>query len=242
MKLTLLAASLVLGAMTAQAQYVLDHFNCYQIQTTPPPGAVVNLVDQFNIPGLNVNVLNKIRFCNPTYKVVQGPVVTPITHPDDHLTFYRLSPRPPINLNVMVDNQFGPQQLLVTDPVLLAVPTQKSPHPNPPVDLDHYQCYIAAGQPVLKPAILADQFHRERVQVNTPILLCNPVRKEHNGAVTEIRHPDDHLVCYSKTLRQFANTRDIKNQFEASQIITIASDWLCVPSKKQIIGAAGAEE
>lgn len=241
-KLTLLAAGFLLGVSSAPAQYVLDHFNCYQIQPTPPGGAVVDLRDQFNHPGVNISVSNKIRFCNPTYKVTSGPVVTPIAHPDDHLTFYRLSPQPPANLIVEVNNQFGPQQLVVTDPVLLAVPTQKSPHPNPPVDLDHYQCYRASGAPVAKPAILADQFHRERVQVNTPVLLCNPVMKQHAGAVTEILHPDHHLVCYSKTVRPFTATRGIRNQFETGQITTIASDWLCVPSQKQILGPAGAQE
>jgi len=246
MKLTFFAAAVLLfGAAAADAQYVLDHFNCYQIQTTPPADAVVGLSDQFGQG--NAKVQSKFRFCNPTAKVVQSPtggtVVTPITHPDDHLTLYTIqSDQPPANLNVTVSNQFGEQRLTVFDARFLAVPTHKAPHPNPPVDLDHYQCYRASGQPIQRPAYLRDQFHPEQVRVNNPVLLCNPVKKQHNGAVTEVRHPDHHLVCYTKTPRQFVNTRDFRNQFESSQLITIASDLLCVPSKKAIVGPADAEE
>jgi hypothetical protein len=238
---SLLAAAFLIGATAAQGQYILDHFNCYQIQPAPPADAVVELLDQFNNISV-ANVLNRFRFCNPTRKVVPGPVVTPVTHPDDHLTLYLLSPQQPVNLNVLVSNQFGNQPLTVFDARYLAVPTQKAPHTNPPVDLDHYQCYAATGQQLLKPAFLWDEFHQERVGVIAPVLLCNPVRKLHNGAITEIRHPDDHLVCYTKTPRQFVTTRGIKNQFQSTQITTIASDLLCVPSRKQVLGPADAEE
>jgi hypothetical protein len=49
-------------------------------------------------------------------------------------------------------------------------------------------------------------------------------------------------VCYTKTPRQFANTRKFRNQFESALLVTIASDLLCVPSKKAIVGPADAEE
>jgi hypothetical protein len=235
------AVAMLASTAVARGQtYILDHFNCYQIQPSHPADAVVALKDQFRSYDA-VNVLSKFRFCNPTAKGVQtpgGPVITKITHPNDHSTLYQLNPQQPVNLKVVVKNQFGDQSLTVTDARYLAVPTQKSPHRQPPVDLDHYLCYAASGLQVAVPASLADQFQRERVKVTTPVLLCNPVQKQHNGAVTDIRHPDDHLVCYTKTPRQFATARGIKNQLESTQINTIASDLLCVPSKKQVLGTA----
>lgn len=234
------AVAISAGAGTANAQYILDHFNCYQIQPGPTADAVVGLSDQF--ASYQALVQSKFRFCNTTAKAVLGPdgnpVITPIRHRDDHLTLYQLSPQPPVNLTVLVSNQFGEQTLVVFDARYLAVPTQKSPHQQPPVDLDHFLCYAASGKQVAVPAFLADQFHQERVKVNSPVLLCNPVKKEHNGTITDIRHPDNHLVCYTKTPRQFVTTRGVRNQFQATQITTIASDLLCVPSKKQILGTA----
>lgn len=241
------SAVLLIGTAAAQAQvYTLDHFNCYQIQATPPPDAVVDLSDQFGSHQA-INVQSKFRFCNPTFKGVPGPtgglVVTPITHPNDHLTFYHLSPQPPVNLNVLVSNQFGEQTLTVFDARYLAVPTQKSPHPQPPVDLDHFQCYAATGHQLMKPAALKDEFHSEQVQLISPVLLCNPVKKRHNGVITDILHPDNHLVCYTKTPRAFVTQRNLRNQFGTAQAIaTIASDLLCVPSKKAIQGPADVAE
>jgi hypothetical protein len=236
----LLAVSVFAGAFFAQAQvYVLDHFNCYQIEPSPPLNAAVALQDQF--ASTTATVLNRIRFCNVTSKVVQGPggpVVTPITHRDDHLTLYTLSPQPPVNLNVLVSNQFGEQPLTVIQAKFLAVPTQKAPHQQPPVDLDHYKCYSVAGNPVQRPVRLQDQFRIEGALVSVPALLCNPVKKQHSGNVVEVKHPEDHLVCYRKTPRSFSMARDFKNQFESARFGTIASDMLCVPSKKKVLGPA----
>jgi hypothetical protein len=151
---------------------------------------------------------------------------------------YQVSPQPPVNLTVLVSDQFGEQTLVVFDARYLAAPTQRSPHQQPPVDLDDFLCHAASGKQVAVPAFLADQFHQEKVKVNSPVLLRNPVKKEHNGTITEIRHPDDHLVCYTKTPRQSVTTRGIRNLFQSTRITTIASDLLCIPSKTKILGPA----
>ena len=67
----LFAVALTAGAGTANAQYILDHFNCYQIQPTPPPDVAVRLSDQFGL--YQANVQSKFRFCNVTAKSVLGP-------------------------------------------------------------------------------------------------------------------------------------------------------------------------
>ena len=87
-----------------------------------------------------------------------------------------------------MSNQFGPlQTLIVGDPILLAVPTQKNMEPAPH-DLDHFLLYQAQGLPFQPPPIvdLQDQFQEKQgVPVLQPRLFGNPVRKEHPvGVIT----------------------------------------------------------
>ena len=95
-----------------------------------------------------------------------------------------------------MQNQFGPQKLTVTDPILLGVPSQKDTEP-PPSGLDHFKCYQATGNPVNAVVDLIDQFHFEPgVAVLNPDWFCNPTEKIHNGQDFPITDPVDHLVCY----------------------------------------------
>jgi hypothetical protein len=184
----------------------LDHFKCYVIWALGwPPNDDVFLRDQFGEGPATVG--RPYFFCNPVQKTHKG-VVTPISNPDAHLKMYSIQTygRNPFSYvpptvdtpdQVKVSNQFGKdQELSVGQAVILATPTQKYPH-QPPSGLDHFKCYVTSGSPIFETVDLKDQFQDDRfVSVYYPLLLCNPVVKTHNGKVTPVEHPEDHLVCY----------------------------------------------
>lgn len=154
--------------------------------------------------------------------------------PDHHLTFYRLEPSAgPLDWVVQVENQFGVQELQIGDPALLAVPTQKEPH-EAPVGLDHYKCYNAFGLFIAADLLLTDQFQADgQLSDLFPILFCNPVQKTHGDAVTEIRKPGEHLVCYFAELPILLDppvTRSLSNQFNTWEQELEHANVLCVPS------------
>jgi hypothetical protein len=244
--------SLLLGALVglapsvvhAQTAPTLDHFECYRT-TAQPPNVTVLLKDQFVVPGippaLPFVVLNPVRFCNPVEKTTSAGVVTPITNPDGHLELFLTGPaalKP--SWKVLVKNQFGRQTLRAFSPEILAVPTAKNDQPPPvPGSLDHFQCYRAYGASLTSrvkqtTVQLRDQFHTdpETVKLLRPVAFCNPVEKTHDGVVTPIAHPDDHLVCYAFAPTTFTGGALARNQFGSGPIPLAGADILCVPSQK----------
>ena len=189
----------------------------------------MQLTDEFGtVPS---QVLNIAEFCNPVAKIHNG-VLTDITNPDSHLTFYRLvSPIVEPTRVVGVVNQFGTNQLVIGDAILLGVPTQKLPF-GPPSGLDHFKCYTAQGSPANATVDLRDQFHFEpQVVVLNPDWYCNPVQKIHNGQVFPITDPQDHLVCYLINQQPpFAFNVNINNQFGPDGFVVHEAHHLCVPT------------
>jgi hypothetical protein len=171
-----------------------------------------------------------------------GEVFTPISDWDNHLTFYNLfyEELPPV-WEVVVDNQFGPDQLLyVTGPVYLAVPTLKVPH-DWPVGLDHFLLYEVLGEPpVLDEGIwLQDQFTDQAATVYPAAYFANPVQKTHGPVTEPIKHPEAHLLFYYIDGGEFSEEwLPIDNQF-GPQILGVYQGWfeaeydlLGVPSHK----------
>jgi len=240
--LTAALSTLLLLPARASAQTaapMLDHFKCYFTHQDQPVFQAVRLEDQFDTAaGIveDARVLVAVRFCNPVAKK-RGRTVTPIANPDHHLTIYLIATAEPTPSRlVVVKNQFGARKLKVFDPEVLAVPTQKPPHPAP-VGLDHFKCYRVHGSAVNAVVDLEDQFHLERqVKVLEPFGLCNPVEKEHPpGAVTPIKNAKAHLVCYKITPKPITKTLPIVNQFGPQNLIVRDADLLCVPSEKRVL-------
>jgi hypothetical protein len=212
----------------------LDHFKCYRTEGTEPVDVQVFLQDQFG--DTNGLVLEAVRFCNPIQKI-HDDQVTRVKNRHAHLTLYRLDvdrdvPRRVVN----VSNQFGKEQRIeVAEPLFLAVPTQKrfpGAHPAPK-GLDHFECYRADGKPLEAVVDLKDQFHSEpQVKVYAPFALCNPVEKQYGDVMTEVQHPDDHLMCYRIERRPFETQVRVRNQFGDESFSAQDADVLCVPSRK----------
>ena len=200
------------GTMGGNIGYVveydpsLDHFQCYEPPfppTTTQPPITVQLEDQFG--STTAQVGPALHFCAPVEKTrLDDPEepVTVIQNEDNHLAAYLISAPPEPTRTVRISNQFGDQVLRVDQPQGILVPTQKIVPGNhgPPEFLDHFKCYDAAPEQQRQlfgiNVHLTDQFTDTQGPVLDPFLLCNPVRKVHNGEVTEVVNPEAHLVCY----------------------------------------------
>jgi len=234
-----LAVCLCPALVSAQTVPPLDHFKCYLSAEIPSaagvfPGTEVFLQDQFTPAGVLIPsfAYRPVRFCNPVKKTLPDGTVTPVSDFNAHLTLYTLASsvlHP--SRRVVISNQFGQKRLMTTQPIALLVPTAKNTQP-PPEDLDHFECYRATGPTLRVKPQLSDQFQDTTNRVVRPIALCNPVTKRHGDIVTPIKHPDDHLVCYSITPVDFSGQAQIRNQFQAAVFGIKAADILCVPSKK----------
>ena len=241
---SIFCASLLFGgrALAQGTAPTLDHFRCYFTQG-PPLNEVVGLKDQFDPAtgvGEDVRVMYPVRLCNPVEKK-RLDKVTPILNPDGHLKMYLIAPlltaagavsQPAPGRMVVVRNQFGLQSLRLSQPEVLAVPTQKFPH-NPPQGLDHFKCYRATGRNIAQVVSLNDQFVQSPdVKVLEPFGFCNPVAKLHNNQVTPIQNSKAHLVCYTITREPFETSVDTLNQFGPESLLVHGTDLLCVPSAK----------
>jgi len=103
----------------------LDHFLLYEVIEGPPVEVmVVSLNDQFGEEP-EVWVLAPVLFANPVRKTHDYDV-TEIENPEAHLVFYEIVSTGPFAPEVLVVNQFGEQILDVYDPLLLAVPSEKT--------------------------------------------------------------------------------------------------------------------
>jgi hypothetical protein len=221
---------LVNAAAYAQAQpFRVDHFKCYfPSEASLDPASPIQLLDQFG--PANTYTFGLFRLCNPTRKFHDGKV-TPIQNPDDHLALKPTGPQPLVVRRVKIRNQFGDQQIITRDARVLAVPTQKKPH-GPPRELNHFSCYVSDGDPVNADVGLQDQFFGSKHRIGRPVLFCNPVQKWHNGVMTPITNPTDHLTCYAMTPRKYERGVEIRNQFGEQKLKTSYTDISCVPTQK----------
>ncbi len=113
------------GQVAAADGFLLDHFQCYGVQSSEENNVNVELSDQF---GETFQVArNPALFCTPVTKcVVESQECVYPEQPDAHLTCYRLDPTNHVNQNVTVFNQFGEYPLTVTGSKLLCVPSTLS--------------------------------------------------------------------------------------------------------------------
>jgi hypothetical protein len=233
-------AILALRGNVAHVQPVHDHFNGYLAGCPPLPVPIdVRLRDQF---GEMQGIVEEIfMFSTPVEKMLPSGEISPILHPENHLTWYGfIGPVNEPQRTLLVTNQFGAdQEWVVKDPVLLLLPAQKLlplSHP-PPEGLDHYLCYdVISGPPVgLDGVILTDQFHQESVSVGDPMLFCNPVDKIVPDDGLPIYDNENHLACYDIAPYELVLLEVLAiDQFGEHLPFVFENSLLCVPSTKKI--------
>ena len=147
-------------------------------------------------------------------------------------------------------NAFGTQQLTLSKPFQLCVPSEKGVVPNPPTPsslaIDHYRCYKANFNDgfVFTPPTgvnIGDQFGPTTADIRpgNRLTFCNPVNK--NGG--PILDPATHLTCFR--LLEPAGSSNVQvtidNQFGDGQRLTVrrtvASRRICLPSTKTVLAS-----
>ena len=96
-----------------------DHYLCYD--TNLPVSIDVALQDQFG--QFKFHAYQITRLCNPVVKIYKGKT-TEIKNPDLHYVCYRGKTTTATHV-VLINNQFGQQQLKVTGPTELCLPSVK---------------------------------------------------------------------------------------------------------------------
>ncbi|HYF04864.1 MAG TPA: hypothetical protein VEA59_01700 [Patescibacteria group bacterium] len=244
--------------------YRLDHFKCYDLFESPSLQDIVFLFDQFGRTDKKFerDEVRRINFFCNTSRKIHGGAHFGIFDRANHLTWYQIRSLFNENFNqrqVFVRNQFVPNgaTLNVRGPAYLAVPTEKVRVNNTltnygfPKNLDHFKCYDVNGPQVTRNIRVQDEFDRliaglpfDDILATAPKYLCNPTYKIHitgfsaAGTATiekaEIRHPEDHLVCYD-IRKEDGHTRRIQtfNQFGTHTLSTKRFNHFCVPSLKR---------
>lgn len=233
--LSVVVTSSAVPAPGMARKIILDHFECYAIQTDRAfESRAVVLRDQFGVR--KGKVVAPEGLCNPVQKNnVQ------IRRRDAHLFCYRISmPRMP-SRDVEARNQFGLLKLRAVIPYSLCLPSGKSETDQPapiPERFDHYECYrvkplAAYKRPTVTLADQFSQFKKTKAAVVSVFTLCNPVSKNKGTIVNK----NDHLVCYTiKTRGLEAQKVVVHNQYEAARVVEAArARLLCVPSLKREI-------
>jgi len=249
---TPLAAALLVSPAIVHADPT-GFMRCYQARRTKSsPKFVpvsVSLQDQFNSASSTASVHRQL--CNPSS--VDG-VFVPGSDPTAHLTCYKTkdqSVTPKVkHVNVEVTNAFGTQQLTLSKPFQLCVPSEKGIVPAAPtpssLDIDHYRCYKANFKKgfVFTPpqdVSIVDQFESATADVRpgNRLTFCNPVSK--NGS--PILNPATHLTCFRLLESPSEPNIDVAvdNQFAADQRLTArrgtASTSICLPSTKTVLAS-----
>lgn len=237
----------------AAAPPPVDHQLCYNAQGsgfTIPAG--IRLINQFSpngfIPTISPTV---VVHCNPVQKTVATTgQVFPITNPDAHLACYPISvPSPVPTPTVLVKNQFGSATLAPGQPNLLCVPSWKSltgppgKTPTTPPNLNHFTCYpvkVVSGGYTPPPVLLQDEFTSSPVSASVnpiPSELCLPTEKIlPTGQIFPIINSTLHLLCFPVSPTPIVPKVWDENQFGTAPIAIAATNWLCPPSTKTIVG------
>lgn len=229
------------------AENVIDHFLCYQIQPPNIKLPAIRLIDQFNRaqpqPGF---LVDRESLCVPVAKGGKE-----IARPASHLVCYTLGQRLPPNEVVLVTNQIEQnRQLTVMREVKLCLPSGKTDPPGStpppiPVNLDHFKCYLTAGDPFQRKLVrLRDQF---TAPIDPPLpatmvdraFLCAPAEKiREQEPPRPMLNGNAHLLCYTLDPVPFKQRQvRITNQFEPAggTVVTVVRPTvLCVPSSKTL--------
>jgi hypothetical protein len=216
---------------------VCQHLKCYDTRETSFPRfqpRTVTLADQFE--SVTASVTKPERLCNPADKAGEG-----MDDPTAHAMCYRISESGFTRREVLVDNQFGQQTLVVVRPQNICLPAEKDMIPLAS-DPNHFKCYKVREKPgsrfTERTVSVADQFETKSTRVIRPLLLCNPVDKNGEG----IPSPSCHLVCY-RIKDAVGQTplppQDVlvTDQFTSGDVHAFTGDcrkvaYLCVPSTK----------
>lgn len=221
----------------AQIDPTWDHYKVYDVQPPLPRPAPIVLRDQFGEYGHDV--LELIKFANPTEKMLDDGTISPIQNPQLHYAWWLITPQP-FDALVAVTNQLGDQTLRVRDSQILWNPALKNEPGEPPL-ANHYKCYDCDGTSIDRVVTLTDQFGQWQATVTFPRFFCNPVEKtDPTGLIHPIEDMHQHYVVYDLEpydTRTF--TAIVTDQFVFEEPLALGPSYLlCVPTLKLVVTPA----
>jgi hypothetical protein len=229
----------------------VNHQLCYNAEGKYQIPRNLLLFNQFSPKGFAPKVGPVAIHCNPVVKILPSGKRFPVTNPAAHLLCFKMSAATQPTPEVLVTNQFGSAALIPGQPNLLCLPSwkglkgpPKKKAPQPP-GLSHFTCYPVTVAPgttgytnVPKFVLLRDEFAAKAVRAkvsNVPAELCLPTEKVVNGKVTKIVNPKTHLLCFAVSQTPKVGRVWDQNQFGTSVIAIGKTQWLCLPSTKQVL-------
>lgn len=213
-------------------EFKLDHFKLYEVQPYSMAATAI-LRGQFDSAERPFALGLLRQFANPVSKNGEG-----IKDRNNHLTVYEIQTTAPEPSRVVVlENQFGKQELRIGPVLFLLVPALKiEPGIGLPENLDHFKCYRVLQGPSLDAFVsLEDQFDSEKgVHVWEPMFFGVPTLKKYGGRTEEIKNPAEHLTVYRITSKEYQLARNVQDQFHTKpiQLNITRSSGLGVPSLK----------
>ena len=216
--------------MNAQ-ELKLDYFQIYDIANQRVRYSVT-LQGQFDQEPKKSELVILDWFANTVSKNGE-----PIFDRNAHLTCYYLyQPIPEPTRVVLLENQFGTQEIYIGHIRGLLTPAEKIERGSEfPDKLDHYKIYrVLDGKPVDRGVKLKDQFGTSEAKVTYPYAFAVPVKKEHVGKVFSVHNERAHLTIYNISHREIAKKSMVRDQFSRRYryVEIIRSILLAVPSVK----------
>ena len=220
-----------LGALDSKTLGV-DHFRAYDL-VAQAVDYEVGLRGQFDRELRKHRLVSLEHFSNPVDKNHEGRF-------EDfaHLNWYTLDPATTSEpaRSVSLVNQFGKQELVLGDPEILLVPTEKFEKGSRLSEtLDHFKCYrVTEGvTPSAASLHLEDQFlTSSRVRLEMPLFFCVPVAKRYVHGLEPIRNEKTHLTIYRISAREHSTRRKVRDQFDDYGLTMLSTAMLAVPSLK----------
>jgi len=208
--LVLSAFSMILTEASAQGGMPIGDFYCWK----PNPQNVMTtndvvLIDQFKIEYF-FDEFTLEEFCESGQKTVIGDpnVVFPNRYPlGQHYTTYLVNSgvNPGVTFDVGIHNfiNYDLRDVRVGPLKEIWIPNDKNVGQTELSEdkIRHYMCYeIISNHAVLGAQIILDttNFEPATVNLNKPILFCNPAQKTHNGPPinTNFKNDEHHLTCF----------------------------------------------
>jgi hypothetical protein len=232
----LLAAVVALPAVAgANPIPVWDHYETFLVGNVPTLSVPIMLQDQFGMGPYQATLLE--QFGVPASKNNE-----PISFPDLHYTWWRIQGPEPVR-RVIASNQFGDHELMLGDAVFLWNPALKNPVPGQTLPFaNHYKCYQATGQPIVRMVTLQSQFGFETVTVKEPQVFCNPaIKTDPTGVEHPIVDPVLHYTCYRIEPPRLVDVWEpVLDQFLFEPLLFTFSEYLCVPTMKSGVVSTGS--
>ena len=205
------------------------HFWSYSVLDTVDTLITVSVSDQF-LPLTSVRIDTLVKLVNWVQK--DG---SPVTDSLWHFTWWNIKDKVFVPEKAAIDNQFGPQDVILNYLSFLLAPAAKNDTSGSPEGLSHYLCYKTASEPgPFGEHTFFDEWRTDTVVVGRLVYLCAPCLKHHDGVTYLPADTVTHLAVYRIAPHSERFEPFVEDQFDSLSfsVAQLDSEYLFVPSLK----------